>query len=58
MVDTAYLMRRRGKGRSGYRLHGCVAVPADLQPLFRKRAIERALACRSVPWWTVTAEVR
>lgn len=43
VADTAYLKRRRGKGRSGYRWYVCVPVPVDLQPLFRKRAIERAL---------------
>lgn len=43
VADTAYLKRRRGKKRSGYRWYVCVPVPVDLQSIFRKRTIERAL---------------
>src|ERR1700722_12156838 len=43
VADTAYLKRRRGKKRSGYRWYVCVPVPVDLQTTFRKRTIERAL---------------
>lgn len=43
VADTAYLKRRRGKGRKGSRWYVRVPVPVDLQPVFRKATIERAL---------------
>lgn len=43
VADTAYLKRRRGKGRTGSRWYVRVPVPVDLQPVFRKATIERAL---------------
>ncbi len=43
LADNAYLKRRRGKRRSGYRWYVRINVPADLQELIRKRTIERAL---------------
>jgi hypothetical protein len=39
----AYLKRRRGKGRSGYRWYVRIVVPADLQQVLGKKTIERAL---------------
>jgi integrase len=43
VADTAYLKRRRGKGRSGYRWYVRVPVPRDLQERLRKKTVERAL---------------
>jgi hypothetical protein len=42
LADMAYLKRRRGKRRSGYRWYVRIVVPKDLQELLGK-AIERAL---------------
>jgi integrase len=43
LADTAYLKRRRGKDRSGYRWYVRIGVPRDLQGVIRKQTIERAL---------------
>ena len=43
LADMAYLKRRRGKGRSGYRWYVRMVVPADLQELLGKKTIEHAL---------------
>ena len=43
LADTAYLKRRRGKDRSGYRWYVRIVVPADLRDILRKQTIERAL---------------
>lgn len=43
LADMAYLKRRRGKRRSGYRWYVRIVVPTDLQELLGSKAIERAL---------------
>ena len=43
LADNAYLKRRCGRGRSGYRWYVRVPVPLDLQELLRKRTIEHSL---------------
>jgi len=43
LADNAYLKRRCGRGRSGHCWYVRVPVPIDLQEIFRKRMIERAL---------------
>ena len=43
LADNAYLKRRCGHRRSGYRWYVRVPVPLDLQELFRKRTIEHSL---------------
>jgi integrase len=43
LADNAYLKRRCGRGRSGYRWYVRVPVPSDLQEVLRKRSIEQAL---------------
>jgi len=43
LADNAYLKRRCGRRRSGYRWYVRVPVPLDLQELFRKRTIEHSL---------------
>lgn len=43
LADTAYLKRRRGKDRSGYRWYARVNVPSDVSEILRKRTIERCL---------------
>jgi hypothetical protein len=43
LADMAYLKRRRGKGRSGYRWYVRYGVPPDLREFFGKKTIERAL---------------
>jgi hypothetical protein len=43
LADNAYLKRRRGKRRSGYRWYVRINVPRDLQDSIRKRTIEHAL---------------
>lgn len=43
LTDNAYLKRRCGRRRSGYRWYVRVPVPLDLQELFRKRTIEHSL---------------
>jgi len=43
LADNAYLKRRRGKQRSGFRWYIRVPVPIDIQETVRKQTIERAL---------------
>jgi integrase len=43
LADNAYLKRRCGKGRSGYRWYARVPVPKDLHDALGKRWIERSL---------------
>ena len=43
LADTAYLKRRRGKGRSGFRWYVRVGVPRDFGNRSRALTIERAL---------------
>lgn len=43
LADNAYLKRRRGKRRSGYRWYVRVGVPTDLRNTLRVKTIERAL---------------
>jgi hypothetical protein len=43
LADNAYLKRRRGKRRSGFRWYVRVPVPTDIQEIVRKQTIERAL---------------
>lgn len=43
LADKAYLKRRRGKNRSGYRWYVRINVPHDLQGIIRKRTLEHAL---------------
>jgi hypothetical protein len=43
LVDKAYLKRRRGKNRSGFRWYVRINVPNDLREILCKRTIERAL---------------
>ncbi|HEX4028094.1 MAG TPA: DUF6538 domain-containing protein, partial [Rhizomicrobium sp.] len=43
MADNAYLKRRCGKQRSGFRWYVRVPVPTDIREIVRKQTIERAL---------------
>lgn len=43
LPDNAYLKRRCGQRRSGYRWYVRVPVPKDLQEVLRKRSVEQAL---------------
>ena len=43
LADNAYLKRRCGKQRSGFRWYVRVPVPSDIQEIVRKKTIERAL---------------
>jgi methionine-rich copper-binding protein CopC len=43
LADNAYLKRRRGKRRSGYRWYVRIGVPADVREVLRKQTIERCL---------------
>jgi len=43
LADNAYLKRRRGKQRSGFRWYVRVPVPTDIQETVRKQTIKRAL---------------
>ena len=48
LADNAYLKRRCGKQRSGFRWYVRVPVPSDIQEIVRKQTIERALNVTTV----------